>query len=253
MVITTNQSGQPPQAPSIPVVAQQWLSELVNYYRELAHFHRSSVDAHRQLLEQHAQDAEVAEKQLASLEAMVPPLTREALNQDAKGQQMKKTEVKAKNRVSEASSDTLAVPQVTTTEVKKSGPEASQPVPPSLSQKHTQAKSSSSQVTKTQKKTKQKSPRPRKKSTPAHSSRLPYSDKLAARESLVDAVAVCLQAYYPQVISTEEVVKYYYPEELEGEARKKAYSAFRDCLSRGVGKQGWLRVSIGKYQWKDEA
>ncbi|MDJ0568221.1 MAG: hypothetical protein QNJ53_04175, partial [Pleurocapsa sp. MO_192.B19] len=66
MVITAISTRQPPQAPSTPIVAQQALRELIQYYRELAAYHRSSVDYHRQLLEQHSQDAEVAEKQLAS-------------------------------------------------------------------------------------------------------------------------------------------------------------------------------------------
>lgn len=57
MVITAISTRQPPQAPSTPVVAQQALNDLVNYYRELAQYHRSSVDYHRQLLEQHSQEA----------------------------------------------------------------------------------------------------------------------------------------------------------------------------------------------------
>ena len=272
MVITANQTGQLPQAPSTPVVAQQALSELVNYYRELAHFHRSSVDYHRQLLEQHSQDAEVAEKQLASIEAMLHPLTRGSVNQDAKGKQVKGTgkiaslEVKAKETVSEGASDTLAVPKVTTveseveeakveettTKAKKPETKTSQAVTQSSSQKNGKTKSISSQARKTKKPTKKKSTRPTKKTTKAHSARLPHSDKLAARETIVDAVAVCLQEYYPQVISAEDVVKYYYPEGLEGEARKKAYRAFSNCLSKGAGKQGWFRVSIGKYHWKNE-
>jgi len=83
---------------------------------------------------------------------------------------------------------------------------------------------------------------------------LPHSDKLAARETIVDAVAVCLPENYTQIISAEEVVKYYYyyPEGLEGEARRKAYRAFSNSLSKGAGKQGWFRVSIGKYRWQDE-
>ena len=66
-------------------------------------------------------------------------------------------------------------------------------------------------------------------------------------------MALCLQEYYPTVISAEDVVKYYYPEGLEGETKKRAYEAFSNCLSKGAGKKGWVRSSIGKYRWKEES
>ncbi len=315
MVITANQNRQPPQAPSTPVVTRQALSELVNYYRELAHFHRSSVDYHRQLLEQHVLDAEVAEKQLASIEAILHPLrttqapefdsgdvslTTESVNQDANGKQVNRTGIvtpskdKAKDTVSEGASDTLAVREVTAvepepkkqlegtaTDVEKSEPEASKPVTQSSPKKKSSPKknsktsgqttrrpkahpklsgtrgnadqeSTSSKASKTKKPTKKKNTRPTKKPTPAFSSRLPYSEKLAASETVVDAVALCLQEYYPQVITAEELVKYYYPEGLDRETKKRANEAFSNCLSKGAGKKGWIRASIGKYRWKDE-
>ncbi len=43
---------EPSPAPSRPVVGQEALIELVNYYRELAHFHRDSVVTHQKLLAQ---------------------------------------------------------------------------------------------------------------------------------------------------------------------------------------------------------
>ncbi len=264
MVITALSTRQPPQAPSTPVVAKQALSDLVNYYRELAAYHRSSVDYHRQLLEQHSQDAEVAEKQLASIEAILHPLTTVSVNQDINGTgKITSLEDKAKDKLSEEASKTLAVPEVTTvepeeskaestpTDVKKPETKASKSVTQPSPKKNGKVKGISSKATKTKKPTKSKNTRQAKKSTKAFSSRLPYSEKLAARETIVDAVAFCLQEYYPTVISAEDVVKYYYPEGLEGETKKRAYGAFSNCLSKGAGKQGWVRSSIGKYRWKE--
>ena len=236
MVITANQNMQPPQAPSTPVVTRQALSELVNYYRELAQYHRSSVDYHRQLLEQHILDAEVAEKQLTSIEAILHPLTIESVNQkinsNAKSKQVNGTGI------------------ITPSEDKSKGvivePEPKKQV------KNGKTKSISSKAEKTKKPTKKKNTGKTKKSTKAFSSRLPYSEKLAANETIVDAVALCLQEYYPQVISAEDLVKYYYPEGLEGETKKRANGAFSNCLSKGAGKRGWIKASIGKYRWKDE-
>ena len=314
MVIKANPTMQPPQAPSTPIVAQQALSELVNYYRELAEYHRSSVDYHRQLLEKHSQDAEVAEKQLASIEAILHPLratpapesnsdnislTTGSVNQDINGKQVNGTktitsfEDQTQNKLPEKGSNTLVVPEVTTVELeeskveeittdnKKSKTKASKSVIRSSSKKNNKTKSSqtsrtkvhgrnrrkaqelpsnqkdaeqdsiSSEATKTKKPTKSKNTRKIKKPTKTFSPRLPYSEKLAARETIVDAVAFCLQEYYPQTINAEYIVDYYYPEGLEGETKKRAYGAFSNCLSKGAGKQGWVRSSIGKYRWKE--
>lgn len=269
MVITANQTRQPPQAPSTPVVAQQALSELVNYYRELAQYHRSSVDYHQQLLEQHSQEAEVAEKQLANIEAILHPLTTESVNQDANGKQVNGTgkitslEDKVRDTVSETAKDTSVAPEVTTvepeeskveeitTDDKKPETKVSKSVTQSSPKKKSKLGTSSSKTTKTKKSTKSKNTRQTKKSTKAFSSRLPYSEKLAARETIVDAVAFCLQEYYPTVINAEDLVNYYYPEGLEGETKKKAYEAFSNSLSKGAGKQGWVRSSIGKYRWQE--
>ena len=79
--------------------------------------------------------------------------------------------------------------------------------------------------------------------------RLPESEKLASHKTVVEAVAFCLQESYPQVITAEDMVKYYYPEGLEGLTKKRAYNAFSDCLRKGAGKRGWVRTSIGKYCW----
>ncbi len=84
MVITTNQTIHPlqPQPPSMPVVSQEALKQLVDYYRQMADYHRSCVDYHQQLLEQHSHEASVVEKQLASIEAVLPTFTKESLSQE---------------------------------------------------------------------------------------------------------------------------------------------------------------------------
>ena len=81
MVISTPETMKPSPAPSRPVVGQEALRELVNYYRELAHFHRDSVVTHQKLLAQHSVEAEAAEKQLASIEALLHPLITEKESQ----------------------------------------------------------------------------------------------------------------------------------------------------------------------------
>ncbi len=195
---------EPSPAPSRPVVAQEALIELVNYYRELAHFHRDSMDYHQKLLAQHSVEVEAAEKELASMKALLKPLITE---------------------------------------------KESQSVKVGSSVKQGKTKSSSTKVAKTQKSTPKKKTHKRKKSTKSPSSRLPESEKLASHKTVVEAVAFCLQESYPQVISAEDMVKYYYPEGLEGETNKRAYNAFSDCLRKGAGKRGWVRTSIGKYCW----
>ena len=81
MVISETETMEPSPAPSKPVVAQEALRELVNYYRELAHFHRDSVEYHQKLLAQHSVEAEAAEKELASIEALLHPLITEKESQ----------------------------------------------------------------------------------------------------------------------------------------------------------------------------
>ncbi|WP_150109183.1 hypothetical protein [Stanieria cyanosphaera] len=274
MINTVSPSMQPPQAPSPPVVAQQALSELVNYYRELARYHRSSVDYHQQLLEQHVLEAEAAEKQLASIEAILHPLQTKSsspqtpklvpqeISDRANGQQVNGTgkirlsEEKAQEKIAEKDSATLASeeskPEKKATEVEKSNSKTSQLSDRQSLKNNSKTKSSSTKTAKTKKPTTQKNPAKTKSSTSTNSLKLPYSEKLAFYETTVNAVAVCLQEFYPQVVSAEDVIKYYYPEGLAGEDRKKAYAAFSNGLSKGAGKQGWVRTSVGKYRWKNE-
>ncbi|MDJ0572047.1 MAG: hypothetical protein QNJ53_23785 [Pleurocapsa sp. MO_192.B19] len=258
MVITANQTRQPPQAPSTPVVAQQALSELIQYYRELADYHRSAVDYHRQLLEQHSQDTEVAEKQLASIETILHPLTTESANQDISsnynGRQLNGTAKISPAEDKSIEPEPKKQGREATTELEKSEAKVSKSVTQAAPKKNSKNRSSSTARTaKTRKPAKRKNTNKTKKSTKAFSSRLPYSEKLASCQTIVDAVALCLQEYYPKVINAEDIVNYYYPEGLEGETRKKAYEAFSNSLSKGAGKQGWVRSSIGKYRWKEES
>ena len=282
MAISASQKNmQPPQAPSTPVVAQQALTDLVNYYQELAHFHRSSVDYHQKLLQKHSVEAEAAEKQLASIEALLHPLTTESVSQefssDANGKLVNETVI-----ITPVEPEPEKQVAKTTTDAEKSKPEGSKSITggsrknnrqtkstatkaaktkstatkaaksKSTATKAAKTKSTATKTTKTKKSTPKKNTNKAKTSTKAHSSRLPYSEKLASHETVVNAVAFCLQEYYPKVITAEDVVKYYYPDGLEGDTKKRAYAAFSDCLIKGAGKRGWIKVSIGKYRWRDE-
>ncbi|MDJ0575529.1 MAG: hypothetical protein QNJ65_10235 [Xenococcaceae cyanobacterium MO_234.B1] len=281
MVISTPQKNlQPPQAPSTPVVAQQALTDLVNYYRELADFHRSSIDYHQKLLEQHSAEAEAAEKQLASIEALLNPLTTESVNQEfssnVNGKLVNETVIitplEDKSEVTTSEPKPEKQVEKTTTDAEKSESEDSKSITggspknnrktkstatkaaktKSTGNRVAKTKSTATRVAKTKKPTQKKKTNKAKKSTKAPSSRLPYSEKLASHETVVNAVAFCLQEYYPKVITAEDVVKYYYPDGLEGDTKKRAYAAFSDCLIKGAGKRGWVKVSIGKYSWQDE-
>ena len=91
MGISDAETMEPPPAPSTPVVGQEALRELVNYYRELAHFHLDSVDYHQKLLAQHSVEAEAAEKQLASMEALLQPLITEKESNGSYGRLISET------------------------------------------------------------------------------------------------------------------------------------------------------------------
>ena len=282
MVITANQNRQPPSAPSPPVVAQQALKELVQYYRELVDYHRSSADYHQKLLEQHTEEAEVAEKQLANIEAFLNPLqTIQAPESNSDDASPTTESVKTAMGKEEKTSPPLSVngKQIEDTESPDSSEDKSQATDAEKSQSETstlvsqdlsknksktQGRSTKANQTKSErgrssKSTRQKNTSKSKKnkskqvsSSKASSSKLPPSDKLDSGQTIVDAVAICLQEFYPKVLKAEDLVNYYYPEGLEREAKKRAQATFSNCLSKGAGKQGWIRASIGKYRWKDE-
>lgn len=253
-VSTFQKITQPPQAPSTPVIAQQAIEELIDYYRELAHFHRSSIEYHQKLTQKHEQEAEAAEKQLADIEALLHPLTitgdRQS-NGNANG-----------NSVNGTAKTTVITPSENHSQPNK--PIAKKPVEnkeskttksQTLIEDSTQYKSnknSTTESTKTKKLAK-KDTNKTSKSSKSFSSRLPLSEKLAHHETIVDAVAVCLQEYYPHVVSVKNILEYYYPDGLDELAKKKAYASFSDCLSKGAGKQGWVKISKGNYRWKDES
>lgn len=233
MAISTFQRiTQPPQAPSTPVIAQQAIEELIDYYRELAHFHHLSVEYHQELVQQHTREVEAAQQQLANIEALLHPLeVNNRQNSNGNG----------------STNGTAKTTVITPSEVKSTHQTT---IEDSIHDRKT--KDSTTEATKTKKPTKKDTSKT-KKSSKSFSSRLPLSEKLAHHETIVDAVAVCLQEYYPRVVSVKNILEYYYPDGLDKLAKKKAYASFSDCLSKGAGKQGWVKISVGNYRWKDES
>ncbi|WP_081942707.1 hypothetical protein [Myxosarcina sp. GI1] len=269
---------QPPQIPSTPVVAQQALEELVDYYCQLADYHRSSIDYHQQLVEKHSSEVQLVEKQLASIKALLDPLTEgETTNQQAN----EPTKEEPTESASANSQPKSVEPEVTastsqTDEVASNGkthPDSEATIDelptkiaddsPSAvegetassnngseskqdSKKQAKSKSSGSKATNNGKKTRSKA-----KKTKSYSSRLPDSPLLEPYETIADAVAGCLQEFYPKVMSADDILKHYYPKGLSGETKKRAYGAISNTLSKGAGNKGWIRESIGKYRWRE--
>lgn len=252
MAISTFQKiTQPPQAPSTPVIAQQAIAELIDYYRELAHFHHLSVEYHQELVQQHTREVEAAQKQLANIEALLHPLevnNRQKGNANGNG-----TNGTAKTTVITPSEVKLAPDKQIATKTVENESESAQTAIENSTSHARKTKDSTTEATKTKKPAKKQDTSKTKKSSKSFSSRLPLSEKLAHHETIVDAVAVCLQEYYPRVVSVRNILEYYYPDGLDKVAKKKAYASFSDCLSKGAGKQGWVKISVGNYRWKDES
>lgn len=251
MAISTFQKiTQPPQAPSTPVIAQQAIEELIDYYRELAHFHHLSVEYHQELVQQHTKEVEAAQKQLANIEALLHPLeVSDRQNGNGNGS----TNGTAKTTVI-TPSEVKSTPdkQIASKTVEEASESTHQTAIEDSTLHDRKTKDSTTEATKTKKQAKKDTSKT-KKSSKSFSSRLPLSEKLAHHETIVDAVAVCLQEYYPRVVSVRNILEYYYPDGLDKLSKKKAYASFSDCLSKGAEKQGWVKISVGNYRWKDES
>ena len=256
---------QPPQAPPTPVIAQQAIEELIDYYRELAHFHRLSVEYHQKIAQQHTREVEAAQKQLADIEALLNPLTHNSdryydntngssSNGTARSIEVDSSEAKSVMTVVE-SAESRSEKQTTKKPVnsQKSQLAKSQTVIKDSNQNNGSTKNSQTESIKNHKPLGKQNTSKTKKNHKSFSSRLPLSEKLAHYETIVDAVAVCLQEFYPRVVSVKNILQYYYPDGLDELAKKKAYASFSDCLSKGAGKQGWVKISKGNYRWKDES
>ena len=279
MVTTEFSPTQLPQAPNPPVVAKEALSKLVQYYRELAVYHRSLVDRYQQLLEQHISEAKVAETQLASIEAILSPLTAhpkkiantilnptttEIADQtspsesgiNGNGQQPKEEEsklvtTKLEKKVPNQVEEKIAVG------VKQ--PESGTSDTPELPKTKIETTASNTQAIKTVKnnstKSKQVARTTKKKTTTRDkkvtksSSNLPVSQKLDQYDTIGIAVKAYLKERSPEVVTAADVVNYFYPDGLDASNRKKAQASFSTCLSKGAGKQGWVRTSVGRYAW----
>ncbi len=302
---------QPPQAPSRPIVAQQALNELIDYYRQLANYHHSSVNYYQQLVEQHSKEIKLVEKQMASIEALLNPLAKDSQSEngaviqkqvDETSQvasptdstldtEMPEAESSAAGEVEENLADLTdcdrdQIETQTTSEIgdfsgngkttAKSEPlnveNSPENVPETqasateqeITNRSTESKQGTTETKKTKVKANSKSTSSGTKATRGSkkrsktketrkpfSSRLPYSPLLEPYETISDAVAGCLQEHYPHVMSADDILKYYYPEGLTGETKTRAYGAFSNTLSKGAGKKGWIKESIGKYRWRE--
>lgn len=278
MASNAPQTMQPPPIPSTPVVAQQALNELVDYYYQLAAYHRSSIDYYQQLVEQHSSEVRLVEKQLASIKALLDPLTENgATNQktnepvkpedtasltDAKPELNVEVEPEVAS-VARESDDISSNGKTTTTETTADEVEVSEGSEAASAGQTINSDSKSKQNTKEESKAKSqtksssskasnvKKSRSKAKKVKAYSSRLPNSPLLEPYDTIADAVIGCLQEYYPRVMSADDILKHYYPQGLTGETKKRAYGAFSNTLSKGAGNKGWIRESIGKYRWRE--
>lgn len=281
MVTIDSSPTQLPQAPNPPVVAKEALSKLVQYYRELAFYHRSLVDRYQQLLEQHISEAKAAETQLASIEAILSPLT-------AHPQKIADTILNPTTTTEEIADQTLSSesgvngngqqpkeeePKIVTTKLEKKVPDQAEEeiaigikqsesvtsVTSELPKTKTETKASNTKAVKTAKnnntKSKQVARTTKKKTTTKDkkgtksSSNLPASQKLDQYDTIGSAVRAYLKERSPEVVTAADVVHYFYPDGLDASNKKKAQASFSTCLSKGAGKHGWVRTSVGRYAW----
>lgn len=269
------QTTQPPQAPSKPVVAQQALNELIDYYRQLADYHQSSVNYHQQLVEQHSFELELVEKQMANIEALLDPLKKASLSENGavnpkqideprvetistdstvelpitEERESTETESISESNLSngKTTADTETAEAILSDNRESIEEETSRAESNATKAKATEKSKSSGSKSRGGKKSRSTT----KKAKKPFSSRLPYSPLLEPYETISDAVAGCLQEHYPQVMSGDDILQYYYPDGLSGETKTRAYGAFSNTLSKGAGQKGWIKESIGKYRWRE--
>ncbi|MGF1486942.1 MAG: hypothetical protein ACFBSE_07500 [Prochloraceae cyanobacterium] len=80
---------------------------------------------------------------------------------------------------------------------------------------------------------------------------LPLSPQLKHYGSIVETIFACLKEFAPAPMTASKILDWLYPEGLEKEIRKKAYTSITSCLSSHVGKK-WVRVKLGFYALKSK-
>lgn len=86
------------------------------------------------------------------------------------------------------------------------------------------------------------------KSSRVLTSRLPASDRLNRYQTLTAAIEACLQEKAPNAIAVDDILGWLYPYELSTEQKKRAREAVSDILSKKCGQSGyWKRIAKGRY------
>jgi hypothetical protein len=79
-------------------------------------------------------------------------------------------------------------------------------------------------------------------------SRLPLNEKLDQYNTLTEAILACLQNNVPKSMSVSEILDWFYPEGLSLEEQPKAKEAIKDVIIKKCGLPGcWKRVETGRY------
>jgi hypothetical protein len=90
--------------------------------------------------------------------------------------------------------------------------------------------------------------RPKGQSRKKLISRLPINDKLDQFTSLTEAIRGCLEANAPKSMNVAEMLEWFYPEGIPSEKKQRAREAIKDVIIKKCGLPDcWKRVAIGRY------
>lgn len=90
--------------------------------------------------------------------------------------------------------------------------------------------------------------RPKGQSRKKLISRLPINEKLDQYTSLTEAIRGCLENNATKSMSVGEILDWFYPEGIPSENRQRAREAIKDVIIKKCGLPGcWKRVAIGRY------
>jgi hypothetical protein len=79
-------------------------------------------------------------------------------------------------------------------------------------------------------------------------SRLPINDRLDQFTSLTEAIRGCLEANAPKSMNVAEMLDWFYPEGIASEKKQRAREAIKDVIIKKCGLPNcWKRVAIGRY------
>jgi hypothetical protein len=79
-------------------------------------------------------------------------------------------------------------------------------------------------------------------------SRLPDNEKLDRYKNLTEAIKTCLEENAPKALSINDILDWFYPNGLPIEYRKRARQAIRDVVIKKCGQVGcWKRFAVGFY------